>query len=150
MRFNSRLFWFLAAFYLIDSVAYTWWMMTEPYEGLTAGGPALFGAKFEIIGTAALAMLSIMSAFIAFYLGKTARNQGPVPEDNPKANIADGDSEIGFFNAFSWWPFFLGLFGAIVFASLAVGWWLFFIGFPLALVALIGFVFENNRGQYAH
>jgi hypothetical protein len=150
MRFNSRLFWFLSAFYLIDAAAYTWWMMLEPYEGMTAGEPALFGAKFEIIGTAALAMLSIMSAFIAFYLGKTHRNQGPVPEDNPKANIADGESEIGFFNAFSWWPFFLGLFGGIVFASLAVGWWLFFIGFPLALVALIGFVFENNRGQYAH
>lgn len=150
MRTNARLFWLLAIIYLVASAAYTYWMLLEPYESLTTGGPALFGAKFEIIGTAALAMLSIMSAFIAFYLQKTARTQGAVPEDNPQAKIADGDSEIGFFNAYSWWPFFLGLFGAIVFASLAVGWWLFFIGLPLALVSLVGFVFENNRGQYAH
>jgi hypothetical protein len=91
-----------------------------------------------------------MSAFIAFYLQKTARSQGQAPEDNPEAKISDGDSEVGFFNAFSWWPFFLGLFGGFVFASLAVGWWLFFIGLPLALVSLVGFVFENSRGQYAH
>jgi hypothetical protein len=150
MRFNAKLFWFLTAFYLLDAVAYTWWMLAEPYQGITSGGPALFGAKFEIIGTAALAMLGIMSAFLAFYLGKTARNQGPVPEDNTTAKISDGESEIGFFNPWSWWPFFLGLFGSLVFASLAVGWWLFFIGFPLAFVALIGFVFENYRGQHAH
>lgn len=150
MRTNARLFWLLAVFYLVVAAGYTAWTMLEPYESITAGGPALFGYKFEIIGTAALAMLAIMSAFIAFYLQKTARTQGPVPEDNPVAKISDGDAEIGFFNAWSWWPFFLGLFGSIVFASLAVGWWLFMIGLPLGLIALIGFVFENSRGNYAH
>lgn len=150
MRTNARLFWLLAAIYLFLAVGYTAWNLLEPYQGLDESPTPFFGAHFEIIGTAALAMLSIMSAFIAFYLGKTHRTQGAVPEDNPTAEIADGESEIGFFNAWSWWPFFLGLFGAIVFASLAVGWWLFFIGFPLGLVALIGFVFENSRGQYAH
>jgi hypothetical protein len=150
MRTNARLFWLLAAIYLVLAVVYTGWNLLDQYEGLAESNAPFFGAKFEIIGTAALAMLSIMSAFIAFYLSKTNRTQGAVPEDNPKAKISDGDSEIGFFNAWSWWPFFLGLFGAIVFASLAVGWWLFFIGFPLALVALVGFVFENSRGQHAH
>ena len=168
MRFNARLFWLLAVIYLIASAAYTVWVMQEPYATDIQSG--IGGFKFEIIGTAALAMLSIMSAFIAFYLGKTAKNQGPVPEDNPTAKISDGEAEVGFFNAWSWWPFFLGLFAAFVFASFAVGWWpfflglfaafvfasfavgwwLFIIGLPLALVALIGFVFENYRGQYAH
>jgi hypothetical protein len=91
-----------------------------------------------------------LSGFIAFYLSKTAKSQGQAPEDNPLANIEDGDGEIGFFNAWSWWPFFLGLFAALAFASLAIGWWLFFIAFPLALIAVIGFVFENFRGEYAH
>ena len=150
MRTNARLFWLLTVFYLVATVGYALVGLAEPYNGLATGGPSLGNLKVEIIGTAALAMLTLMSAFIAFYLTKTHRSQGPVPEDNPKAKISDGESEIGFFNAFSWWPFFLGLFGAIVFASLAVGWWLFLIGFPLALVALIGFVFENSRGQYAH
>jgi hypothetical protein len=150
MRVNARLFWGGSVFYLLAAVAYALFGLWEPYDGLATSGPALGTLKVEIIGTAALLMLSIMAAFIAFYLGKTHRNQGPVPEDNPQAKISDGDSEIGFFNPWSWWPFFLGLFGACVFLSLAVGWWLFFIGFPLAIVALVGFVFENSRGQHAH
>jgi hypothetical protein len=104
----------------------------------------------EVIGTAAIGMLVFMSGFIAFYLSKTARVQGPVAEDRLDANIEDGEAEIGFFAPWSWWPFFLGLFGATAFASLAVGWWLFFIAFPLALVAIIGFVFEHSRGHFAH
>ncbi len=150
MRTNARLFWLLTVFYVLATIGYASVGLLEPYNGLAESGPSLGTLKVEIVGTAAIAMLAIMSAFIAFYLGKTHRTQGPVPEDNPVAKISDGDSEIGFFNAWSWWPFFLGLFGAVVFASLAVGWWLFFIGFPLALVALIGYVFENSRGQHAH
>lgn len=150
MKTNAKLFWILTVFYLLATIGYALVGLTEPYRGLSESGPSLGTAKLEIIGTAALAMLAIMSAFIAFYLGKTGRNQGPVPEDNPQAKISDGESEIGFFNAWSWWPFFLGLFAAIVFASLAVGWWLFIIGFPLAIVALVGYVFENSRGQYSH
>jgi len=148
MRFNARLFWFLAGFYLLAAAGYIYWVMAEPFANNIESG--IGGFRFEIIGTAALAMLSIMSMFIAFYLGKTDKNQGLAPEDNPTAKISDGESEIGFFNPWSWWPFFLGLFGALVFASFAIGWWLFFIGLPLSLVALIGFVFENYRGQHAH
>ena len=72
------------------------------------------------------------------------------PEDLPEANIEDGEAEVGFYAPWSWWPFALGIGSAICFTSLAVGWWLFAIGFPLALIALIGFVFEHSRGQHAH
>jgi Cytochrome c oxidase subunit IV len=138
MKFNGNLFYFLACFYLVDAVGYVIW-----YANANNGA-------FEPIASAAIAMLAVMSLFLAFYLKKTHKNQGIVPEDRLDANIQDGDTEIGFFAPWRWWPFFLGAFGAICFASLAVGWWLFFIGFPLALVALIGFVFERSRGQYAH
>ncbi len=138
MKFNGKLFWMLTAFYLLDAGFYALWYSNS------------YNREFEPIGTAAIAMLAVMSAFLAFYLQKTAKTQGQVPEDRLDANIEEGDSEIGFFAPWSWWPFFLGLFGSIVFAALAVGWWLFFIGFPLALVALIGFVFEFSRGQHAH
>ena len=138
MKFNGRLFWFLTVFYLVDAAGYAIW-----YANSYNGG-------FEPIGTAAIAMLAIMSAFLAFYLQKTDKVQGIVPEDRLDGNIEDGDTEIGFFAPWSWWPFFLGLFASIVFAALAIGWWLFFIGFPLAMVALIGFIFEFHRGQYAH
>jgi len=110
-----------------------------------------YNGKFEVIGSAAIAMLAIMTGFIAFYLEKSARAQGGVaPEDNEAAKIEDGDAEVGFFAPWSWWPFFLGLFGSIVFASLAVGWWLTIIGIPLGLIAVIGFVFEHSRGEWAH
>jgi hypothetical protein len=137
MKFNGNLFYFLAAFYGIDAVGYAiWWYNTD--------------GSFEWIGTAAIAMLSVMAVFLAFYIKKTANSQGHVPEDREDARVEDGDFEQGYFAPWSWWPLFLGLFGAVCFASLAVGWWLFFIGFPLALVALIGFVFERSRGQNAH
>lgn len=141
MKFNGNLFYYLAVFYIVDAAGYAVWNWNS-YRGTAA--------EIEIIGTAALAMLSIMSLFIGFYLKKTHKSQGVVPEDRLDANIEEGDAEIGFFAPWSWWPFFLGLFGAVSFAALAVGWWLFFIGFPLALVALIGFVFEFSRGQHAH
>jgi hypothetical protein len=137
MKFNGNLFYFLAVFYLVDSAAYGIWFWNS-------------NQQIEWIGVAALAMLSIMSVFLAFYLKKAHVGQGVVPEDRLDGRIEEGAGEIGFFAPWSWWPFFLGLFGSIVFASLAVGWWLMFIGFPLALVALIGFVFEHSRGQFAH
>lgn len=137
MRTNARLFWLLTAFYIVADAGYV--ISTISFYG-----------KFEVIGSAAIAMLVFMSGFIAFYLQKTARVQGPVPEDRLDANIEDGDTEIGFFAPWSWWPFFLGAFGALAFASLAIGWWLFIIAFPLSLVAIIGFVFEHSRGQHAH
>ncbi|MEY4988543.1 MAG: hypothetical protein RI933_176 [Actinomycetota bacterium] len=138
MKFNAKLFWVLTVFYFLDAGAYAIWYANS-YNG-----------AFEPIGTAALAMLGFMALFLGFYVQKTANTQGPVPEDRLDANIEDGDSEIGFFAPWSWWPFFLGAFAALAFASLAIGWWLMFIAFPLALVALIGFVFEHSRGQFAH
>ena len=137
MKFNANLFFWLTIFYLVDAIGYTVWAIN--YYG-----------NVEIIGTAAIGMLVFMSAFLSFYMNNTHKHQGAVPEDRLDANIEDGDAEIGFFSPWSWWPFFIGAFAALAFTSLAVGWWLFFIAFPLALVALIGFVFEYSRGQHAH
>ncbi|MEY4993821.1 MAG: hypothetical protein RIS82_943 [Actinomycetota bacterium] len=138
MKFNGNLFWFLTVFYFVDAAAYAVWFYNSNNGG------------FEPIGTAAIAMLGFMSAFLAFYIKKTHKVQGPVPEDRLDANIEDGDSELGYFAPWSWWPFFLGMFAALAFAALAIGWWLFFIAFPLAIVAIIGFVFERSRGLNAH
>lgn len=138
MKFNANLMWLLTAFYIAAAAGYTVW-----YGNTHQGG-------FEPIGSAAISMLAIMCAFLAFYLQMTANRQGAVPEDRLDAEVSDGDFEAGYFAPWSWWPLFLGLFAAVCFAALAVGWWMFFIGFPLAMVALIGFVFERSRGQNAH
>jgi hypothetical protein len=56
MKFNARLMWFLAAFYALASGGYTIWYANS------------YGGAFEPIGSAAIAMLAIMAAFIGFYL----------------------------------------------------------------------------------
>jgi hypothetical protein len=137
MRANYLLWVILTVFYAVVTVGYyLWWTLT--YTG------------WEPIGTAALAMLTFMSAFLAFYLWKTDRTQGTVPEDRLDANIEDGESELGFFAPWSWWPFFAGLSAAMIFASLAIGWWIFYISVPLGILSIVGYVFEHSRGQYAH
>lgn len=140
MKTNTNIFILLTFFYLVVAIAYGYWSWLASPED---------NKHIEVIGTAAIGMLVFLSGFIAFYFGKAARNYTG-PEDMPEANIEDGDAEMGFFAPWSWWPLALGIGSAICFTSLAVGWWLFAIGFPLAIIALIGFVFEHSRGQHAH
>ncbi|MEN9989784.1 MAG: hypothetical protein RL508_763 [Actinomycetota bacterium] len=146
MKTNAKLFYLLTVFYLVDAIAYGIWS----YNASVPSG--VYGGKHvEIIGTAAIGMLVFLSGFIAFYINNTAKHAGGIlPEDNQTGNIEDGDAEMGFYSPWSWWPLALGIFCALTFASLAVGWWMTFIAVPLALVAVIGFVFEYSRGQHAH
>jgi len=137
VKSNARLFWLLAVFYLVDAIGYSIWNYIDH-------------GNWEIIGTAAIGMLVALSAFIAYYLGATAKNQGPVPEDRLDAEVDEGDFEQGHFSPWSWWPFFLGIGCALAFASLAIGWWLFFIAFPIAILALVRFVYEYYSGANAH
>jgi len=140
MKTNTNIFILLTFFYVVVAGAYAYWSwLVSPADH----------KHIEVIGSAAIAMLAIMSSFIAFYLGKTARNFTG-PEDKLDANIEDGEAEMGFFAPWSWWPFMLGIAGAICFSSLAIGWWMFIIGLPLAIIGLIGFVFEHSRGLHAH
>jgi hypothetical protein len=137
MKANVSMWVVLTVFFaLITTLYITWWF-------LTYGG-------WDPVGTSVLAMLTFMSIFLTFYLWKTDRTQGIVPEDRLDANIEDGESELGFFAPWSWWPIFLGAASGLTFASLAVGWWLTFIAAPLALIGVVGYVFEHSRGQFAH
>ena len=136
MKTNVKIFNLLTVFYLVVAAVYGYW------SNLVYG-------QIEVIGFAAIGMLVFLTGFLSFYLAKTAKNFTG-PEDMPDANIEDGEAEMGFFAPWSWWPLMLGIGGALCFTSLAVGWWMFIIGFPLAIVALIGFVFEHSRGLHAH
>ena len=66
------------------------------------------------------------------------------------AEIHEGAGEQGHFSPWSWWPLVLGLACAAGFLGLAVGWWIVFIAVGLAIVALIGWVYEYSRGDHAH
>ena len=134
MLTNLRIFWVLAGFFLASAITYIIWHIAV--EG-----------NVEWAGTVGMALAAALAAFIAFYLTMAYRNQGgELPEDRLDADIDDGDSEIGMF---SWWPIVLAGALALTFLGLAVGVWLSFIGVPVVIVALVGWVFEYYRGNFA-
>ena len=133
MKVETKLFTYLAPFFALVAVVYgyvTEW--TEP------------------VGYLALFLTAGMSAMIGFYIGFTGRRIGLRPEDRLDAEIHEGSGEQGFFSPWSWWPLLLGAAAAGGFLGLAVGWWIFYISAGLALIALIGWVFEYSRGNHAH
>lgn len=134
---NVRVLLVMAAYFTIATLAYGIWSYLE-------------WGFIEPIGTAAIGLLIILSVFIAYYLWSGAKRSALLPEDNLMGNIEDDSGEVGFFSPWSWWPLMLGASSALAFASLAVGWWMFFIALPLAVVAIVGFVYEYSRGAHAH
>jgi hypothetical protein len=138
MRANTNLFWILFGFFILADAAYTIWAM------LYYGHP-------EWVGTVAIGLTGIMSAFIAFYLGKVMSSQGGVlPEDRPDANIEDGDAELGQFSPWSWWPILLAAAVAVCFLGVAAGLWIVPIGLVLVAITLVGWVYEYYRGNFGH
>ncbi len=104
----------------------------------------------EPVGTAALFLTGGLAALIGMYFWFLSRQFDQRPEDDPNGEIQQGAGDQGVFAPYSWWPLPLALGGAIVFAGLAVGWWLFLIGVGVSSLALVGWVFEFYRGEYAH
>jgi len=139
MRANVILFWILAAFFALAAGIYIFWTTIDERE------PGV-----EWVGLVALSLCAVLSAFIAFYLGRVHREQGAeLPEDRLDANIDDGDAELGFFSPWSWWPIMLAGSAALLFTGLAVGFWISFIAVPLGIVSLVGWVYEYYRGNFA-
>jgi len=137
VRTNIALFWLLAGFFLAGAITYVVWHV------LDYGYP-------EWVGAVAITLSAALAAFIAFYLGRVHKAQGgELPEDRDDANIEDGDSELGYYSPWSWWPFILGGSLALTFLGLAIGIWIAFIGVPLVLIALVGWVYEYYRGNFA-
>ncbi|GAA3286165.1 cytochrome c oxidase subunit 4 [Arthrobacter citreus] len=133
MKVETKLFAYMAPFFLVVGVVYGYlveWM--------------------EPVGYLALFLTAGMSAMIAFYIGFTGKRVGARPEDRLDAEIHEGSGEQGFFSPWSWWPLLLGLSAAGGFLGMAVGWWVLFISAGLALIALVGWVFEYSRGAHAH
>jgi Ca2+/Na+ antiporter len=137
MRTNIGLFWLLAVFFFLAAVAYTVWAV------IAYGHP-------EWVGTVALVLAAALGVFLAFYLARVYKSQGgEMPEDRLDASIEDGDSEMGHYSPWSWWPIVLAGALAITFLGIAVGLWVILIGIPLIAVALVGWVYEYYRGNFA-
>ena len=147
----ARLFWILAGFFVLATIAYSVWaylydaqqLATDPSGGEGSG-------TIEWVGTTGLALCAALATLIAFYLRRVHRAQGAeLPEDRMDAEIDDGDAEQGHFSPWSWWPVTLAAAAALVFLGLAVGPWISIIGVGVFVVAITGWVYEYYRGYFA-
>lgn len=132
MKVTVKVFAVLTAFFLAIGIIYGLW------------------SRGEAVGFGALLLTGGLAGMIGFYLYVVDRRAGRMPEDDPYAEIADGAGEVGVYSPWSWWPLVLASGTAVSFAALAVGWWLLGIGAVVAVIALVGWVFEFSRGQHAH
>ena len=143
MRTNTGLWWLLSGFFLLMAVVYTTWnILAYPQLPIVNA--------IEWVGSVALLFTCLMSALIAFYVGRVHRAQGgELPEDVLTSDIDDGDPELGEFSPWSWWPIVLASSAAVALLGLAVGAWLFPIGLAIFVVAIVGWVYEYYRGYFA-
>ena len=151
MNTNSRMFWILCAFLAAADIAYIVWSLVD-YSQRVANEPAggVASPPVEWVGAVGIALTAVLSGFIAFYLGRSASAVGAeLPEDLPDAEIDDGDAEQGFFSPWSWWPMLLAAGAAMVFLGLAAGVWISFIGGSLGGIAIVGWIYEYYRGNFA-
>ena len=138
MRTNATLFWILAIFFFLMDAVYVIWSLIDT-------------GKVEWAGTMGIGLAGTLGVFLAFYMGRShAAQGGELAEDRPDANIDDGDPELGHFSPWSWWPILLAFSCGLIFLALAVGMWIIYIGGALVAVALVGWVYEYYRGNFAH
>lgn len=136
MKTTINLFWVLLGFFTLLTVVYVSWAIIDT-------------GRVEWVGAVAIGLCALLSGFIAVYLRLVYRNQGgELAEDRLDADIDDGDAEQGFFSPWSWWPVFLAAGAALVFLGLSISFWIVAYAVPIALLALVGWVYEYYRGNF--
>ena len=115
---------------------------------LTAG--AYWYLSRDPIGTTALALSGALAFLVAFYVLYTSKRVYPRPEDRLDANIDEADPEYGFFSPHSWWPLVVGFATVLVVFGLIFAVWLLVLGVVSLVIALVGWLFEYYRGEFAH
>ena len=73
----------------------------------------------------------------------------PRPEDRLDGEIDEADPEYGFFSPHSWWPLVMGFATFIVVLGLIFAVWVIAVGVVFLLIALVGWLFEYYRGDFA-
>lgn len=136
MKSNVVIYFALAAFFAVFAVIYPTWNY--------------FGeGRSEWVGSIAILLTMIMFLLLGGFLFINMRRQGGIlPEDSNVADVDDGDTDMGYYLPWSWWPFFAGAAGGVAMLSMAVGPWLALFSLGLVLITFIGWFFEPFRNQY--
>jgi len=130
VKIEGWLFALGAAFFIPLSAIY-WWFSRDP------------------AGTTALALSGGLAVIVGFYVLFTAKRVYPRPEDRMDGEIDQADPEYGFFSPHSWWPLFIGLGAFIIALGLIFAVWVIVVGLTALLLALVGWLFEYYRGEFA-
>jgi hypothetical protein len=130
VKIEGRIFALGTIFFLLLSPIY-WYLSRDP------------------IGTTALALCGGLTFLVGFYLLYTAKRVYPRPEDREDAEIDEADPEYGFYSPHSWWPLFLGFATFIIVIGLIFAVWVVVLGVVFLALALIGWLFEYYRGDFA-
>lgn len=120
-----------------------------PFFAVMAVIYAYFTDMGEPVGIVALALVALMSAFVAWFFWLSAKTIDARPEDNLDGEIADQSGDYGHFAPYSWWPLWLGLSLSVLVLGVAIGWWLFIVALPFVILATLGWTFEFFRGAKA-
>jgi Cytochrome c oxidase subunit IV len=108
-----------------------------------------FYVSRDPIGTTALALCGGLAFLVAFYALYTSKRVYPRPEDRLDAEIDEADPEFGFFSPHSWWPLAVAFATFLVVLGLIFAVWVIVLGVCLLMLALIGWLFEYYRGDFA-
>lgn len=139
MRIESRLFEFVATFFVVVGIVYAALTAKFAYGGV------------EWAGTTALFLTGLMAMIVATFFRFVARRLDTRPEDYEAAEISDGAGELGFFSPHSWWPILIALSGSVAAVGIAL-WlpWLIGAGVVFVLSSVAGLVFEYYIGPEKH
>jgi hypothetical protein len=137
MVLNVKVYLWLAVFFLFFSVVYPTWVFIGGYP-------------VEWVGTIGIPLTMVMFLLLGGFLLLNLRRQngGVLPEDNDLADVDDGDTEMGYYLPWSWWPFFAGAAGGIAMVGMSVGIWITLFSLGLVLLTFIGWFYEPVRGAY--
>jgi hypothetical protein len=101
------------------------------------------------IGTTALALCGGLAFLVGFYVLYTAKRVYPRPEDREDGEIDEADPEYGFYSPHSWWPLVMGFATFLVVIGLIFAVWVVVLGVLVLALALVGWLFEYYRGDFA-
>jgi len=130
VKIEGRIFALAAIFFILVSGTY-WYLSRDP------------------IGTTALALSGGLAFLVGFYVLYTSKRVYPRPEDRLDAEIDEADPEYGFYSPHSWWPFMVGFATFLVVIGLIFAVWVIVFGVVILGIALVGWLFEYYRGDFA-
>lgn len=137
MKSAARILYVMGGSFLAVASVYLFW--------------SLQAHNLELVGVITVGLCAVLCLLLAFYFGRLVKSVGSdlLAEDRLDANIDDGDSELGLFSPWSWWPILLAAASTILILGLSVSAWIAIIALPILILCLIGWFFEYYRGYFA-